>query len=48
VDLIVDSTGVKLGGQGAWHRQKHGGRKRQRWEKLHIGVDDQGRLSRPA
>jgi hypothetical protein len=44
VDLIVDSTGVKICGQGEWHSQKHGEKKRKRWKKLHIGVDDQGQI----
>ena len=44
IDLIVDSTGLKIGGQGAWHAQKHGEKTRKRWKKLHIGVDDQGQI----
>jgi len=44
VDLIVDSTGLKMCGQGEWHSQKHGEKKVKRWKKLHIGVDDQGHI----
>jgi hypothetical protein len=44
VDLIVDSTGLKVCGQGEWHSQKHGEKTRKRWKKLHIGVDDQGQI----
>jgi hypothetical protein len=44
VDLIVDSTGVKICGQGEWHRQKHGEKTRQRWKKFPIGVDAQGQI----
>jgi hypothetical protein len=44
LDLIVDSTGLKVCGQGAWHSQKHGEKKPKRWKKLHIGVDDQGQI----
>jgi len=44
VDLIVDSTGLKVCGQGEWHRQKHREKKAKRWKKLHIGVDDQGQI----
>jgi hypothetical protein len=44
VDLIVDSTGLKVRGQGEWHAQKHGEKKGKRWKKLHIGVDDQGQI----
>jgi len=44
VDVIVDSTGLKVCGQGEWHRQKHGEKKVKRWKKLHVGVDDQGQI----
>lgn len=33
VDLIVDSTGLKVCGQGEWHTQKHGAKKRKGWKK---------------
>ena len=44
ISLIVDSTGLKVCCQGEWHAQKHGEKKRRRWKKLHIGVDDQGQI----
>src|SRR5262249_42862159 len=44
LSLIVDSSGFKVCGQGAWHAQKHGEKKRKRWKKLHLGVDAQGRI----
>jgi hypothetical protein len=44
VDVIVDSTGLKVCGQGEWHGQKHGEKKAKRWKKLHVGVDDQGQI----
>lgn len=44
VDLIVDSTGLKVYGQGEWHAKKHGEKKRRRWKKLHIGVDNEGQI----
>ena len=37
--LLVDSTGLKLGGPGEWLVEKHGTRKRRTWRKLHLGVD---------
>jgi transposase len=43
VHFIVDSTGFKICGQGEWHSKKHGER-RKRWKKLHIGVDENGRI----
>src|SRR4051794_18266708 len=36
--LLVDSTGLKLGGPGAWLVEKHGGRTRRAGRKLHLGV----------
>jgi transposase len=37
--LLVDSTGLKIYGEGEWLGQKHGIRTRRRWRKLHLGVD---------
>jgi Transposase DDE domain len=37
--LLVDSTGLKLGGTGEWLIEKHGASRRRSWRKLHIGVD---------
>jgi Transposase DDE domain len=43
--LLVDSTGVKLGGAGEWLVEKHGTSRRRSWRKLHIGVDgDSGEI----
>jgi hypothetical protein len=44
LSLIVDSSGLKVCGQGEWHSQKHGEKPHKRWKKLHIGVDAQGRI----
>jgi hypothetical protein len=37
--LLVDSTGLKIYGEGEWLDQKHGLRSRRRWRKLHLGID---------
>jgi transposase len=37
--LLIDSTGVKIYGEGEWLDQKHGVRYRRRWRKLHLAVD---------
>src|SRR3954468_1816450 len=37
--LLVDSTGLRLGGPGEWLAEKHGTRTRRAWRKLHLGVD---------
>ncbi len=42
VCFIVDSTGLKICGQGEWHSRKYGEKRYKRWKKLHIGVDKNG------
>ncbi|MBV2358596.1 IS5 family transposase [Thalassococcus sp. CAU 1522] len=37
--LLVDSTGIKVAGEGEWHARKHGGPKRRIWRKIHLGID---------
>src|SRR5262249_58900256 len=37
--LLVDSTGLKIYGEGEWLDEKHGLRSRRRWRKLHLGID---------
>ncbi|WP_276308244.1 IS5 family transposase [Roseovarius nitratireducens] len=41
LDLLVDSTGIKVEGEGEWHARKHGGSKRRVWRKIHLGIDEQ-------
>ena len=38
--LLVDSTGIKVRGEGEWHARKHGGAKRRVWRKVHLAVDE--------
>lgn len=38
--MVVDSTGVKVFGEGEWKVRRHGYRKRRTWRKLHIGADE--------
>ena len=40
VHVVVDSTGVKVYGEGEWKVRKHGASKRRTWRKLHLGVDE--------
>ena len=42
IHFIVDSTGLKIYGQGEWRSKKHGKRRRKCWKKLHLGVDKNG------
>lgn len=37
--LVVDSTGVKVFGEGEWKVRTHGASKRRTWRKLHLCVD---------
>jgi transposase len=38
--LLVDSTGIKVRGEGEWHARKHGGAKRREWRKVHLAIDE--------
>lgn len=37
--LLVDSTGIKVAGEGEWHARKHGSPKRRVWRKTLLGID---------
>lgn len=37
--LVIDSTGLKVFGEGEWNVKKHGAEKRRVWRKLHLAVD---------
>lgn len=39
IDIVMDSTGLKIYGEGEWKVRTHGKSKRRTWRKLHIGVD---------
>jgi len=39
IDLVLDSTGLKVYGEGEWKVRKHGWQKRRTWRKLHMGSD---------
>jgi IS5 family transposase len=38
--LVVDSTGVKVFGEGEWKVRQHGYTKRRTWRKLHLGANE--------
>ena len=38
--VVVDSTGMKVYGEGEWKVRKHGYSKRRTWRKLHLAVDE--------
>jgi hypothetical protein len=37
--LVLDSTGLKVYGEGEWKARKHGYSKRRTWRKLHLAID---------
>src|SRR5882724_8322080 len=37
--LLLDSTGLKVFGEGEWKVRKHGYSKRRTWRKLHLAID---------
>ncbi len=37
--LLIDSTGIKMLGEGEWKRKKHGAEYRRQWRKVHLGID---------
>lgn len=40
VHLVVDTTGLKIYGEGEWKVRQHGASKRRTWRKLHLGIDE--------
>jgi len=39
LNLLVDSTGVKMLGEGEWQVRKHGPGRRRQWRKVHLAMD---------
>lgn len=39
IDLVIDSTGLKVYGEGEWKMRTHGKQKRRTWRKYHVAVD---------
>jgi hypothetical protein len=45
LDIVMDSTGLKIYGEGEWKVRMHGVSKRRTWRKLHVGVNpDDGEI----
>lgn len=42
--MIIDSTGLKLFGEGEWKVRKHGYNYRRTWRKMHIAIDTDGEI----
>jgi hypothetical protein len=39
INIVIDSTGLKVYGPGEWHQCKYSIKQRKNWRKLHIAVD---------
>jgi len=39
LNLLVDSTGVKMRGDGEWQVRRHGPSRRRQWRKVHLAMD---------
>jgi IS5 family transposase len=44
IDLIIDSSGLSIVGQGEWTAARHDKRGKRGWRKLHIGVNGTGEI----
>lgn len=44
VAMVIDSTGLKVYGEGEWKVRKHGYTKRRVWKKVHITLDTDGEI----
>jgi hypothetical protein len=38
--LVIDSSGLKIYGEGEWKVRQHGWSKRRTWRKIHLGIDE--------
>lgn len=38
-DIVIDSTGLKVYGEGEWKSRTHGKQKRRTWRKYHVAID---------
>jgi hypothetical protein len=48
VHLVIDSTGMKVFGEGEWKVRQHGYSKRRTWLKLHLAIDPESHEIRAA
>lgn len=44
IHLVIDSSGLKLFGEGEWLVKQHGPSKHRMWRKLHLGLDEHSKL----
>ena len=44
ISLAIDSSGLKVYGEGEWKVRTHGYSKRRTWRKFHLGIDVNGQM----
>lgn len=44
IHVILDSTGLKVFGEGEWKVRRYGYTKRRSWRKLHLAIDNKGNI----
>ena len=44
IHIVIDSSGLKIFGEGEWKVRQHGWSKHRMWTKLHLGVDEKSQL----
>jgi len=44
LNILIDSSGLKIYGEGEWNEHKHGQKRRKSWRKLHIVINDKGEI----
>lgn len=44
IHLVVDSSGLKVFGEGEWKVRQHGYDSRRTWRKIHLGIDEKSQL----
>ena len=42
LDIVVDSTGLSIHGEGRWRQEKYENHNRPGWRKLHLALDNEG------
>jgi hypothetical protein len=41
LDIVIDTTGLKIYGEGEWRVRSHGKTQRRRWRKVHLAINSQ-------
>ncbi len=44
LNISIDSSGLKVYGEGEWCEAKHGNKRKSSWRKLHIAINDKGEI----